>query len=219
MARSTPVSARAVRSASHKGRRGWASPCAQARIATASARGTTGSCALFVVGFLGHRGMAGDRLYGARRTLHTGDDLLAEAQRARLTALFPIEEHVEVEATWGIYQRIIGAHRHPDQHRRKDHDARHHRHSQRRRTHSAEGPARLGRTLKELCRLGRTLTRLVAPRPNSYANESALARDGQCADCDCVLVIFNRLQISAVSGVNSSNCDSNWSPTSPGPKV
>ena len=28
------------------------------------------------------------------------------------TALFAIDEHVEVEATWGIYQRMIAAYRH-----------------------------------------------------------------------------------------------------------
>ena len=54
-------------------------------------------------------------LYRARRTLHTGADLLTDKQAARLTALFAIDEHVEVEATWGIYQRIIAAYRHPTQ--------------------------------------------------------------------------------------------------------
>ena len=63
---------------------------------------------------LGHRGRSGDPLYGARRTLHTGDDLLTDKQRARLRALFAVEEHVEVEATWGIYQRVIAAYREPD---------------------------------------------------------------------------------------------------------
>ena len=62
----------------------------------------------------GHRGRTNDPLYRARRTLHTGDDLLTEKQTARLEALFAVEEHVEVEATWGIYQRMIGAYRHPD---------------------------------------------------------------------------------------------------------
>ena len=62
----------------------------------------------------GHRGRTQDPLYRARRTLHTGHDLLTEKQTARLEALFAVEEHVEVEATWGIYQRIIGAYRHPD---------------------------------------------------------------------------------------------------------
>ena len=50
----------------------------------------------------GHRGRKGDPLYAARRTLHTGSDLLTDKQRQRLTALFADDEHVEVEATWGI---------------------------------------------------------------------------------------------------------------------
>jgi len=67
----------------------------------------------------GHRGRAGDPLYRARRTLHTGADLLTDRQRQRLTALFENEEHVQVEATWGIYQRMIGAYREPDRNRGK----------------------------------------------------------------------------------------------------
>jgi transposase len=59
----------------------------------------------------GHRGRIGDPLYGIRRVLRTGDDLLTDKQRARLTAVFADEKHVEVEATWGIYQRIVGAYR------------------------------------------------------------------------------------------------------------
>ncbi|GAA1740398.1 hypothetical protein GCM10009809_39920 [Isoptericola hypogeus] len=35
-------------------------------------------------------------------------------QKTRLEALFAADEHVEVEATWGIYQRMIAAYRHPD---------------------------------------------------------------------------------------------------------
>ena len=62
----------------------------------------------------GHRGRAGDPLYRARRTLHTGDDLLTDKQRTRLTALFATDEHVQVQATWGIYQRMVGAYRQPD---------------------------------------------------------------------------------------------------------
>ncbi len=62
----------------------------------------------------GRRGRKNDPLYRARRTLHTGADLLTDKQRARLAALFAVEEHVEVEATWGIYQRLIGAYRDPD---------------------------------------------------------------------------------------------------------
>lgn len=49
---------------------------------------------------LGHRGSAGDPLYRARRTLHTGASLLADKQRVQIEAVFVIEEHVEVEATW-----------------------------------------------------------------------------------------------------------------------
>ena len=63
---------------------------------------------------LGHRGHAGDPLYGVRRTLHTGAGLLTAKQRVRLDAVFAIEEHVEVEATWGIYQRMVAAYREPD---------------------------------------------------------------------------------------------------------
>lgn len=62
----------------------------------------------------GRRGMKNDPLYKARRTLHTGMDLLTNKQRVRLEALFAVEEHVEVEATWGIYQRIVAAYREPD---------------------------------------------------------------------------------------------------------
>jgi transposase len=68
----------------------------------------------------GHRGRKGDPLYAARRTLHTGDGLLTDKQRSRLTALFAALEHVEVEATWGIYQRMITAYREPDKARGKE---------------------------------------------------------------------------------------------------
>src|SRR3954469_24729343 len=44
----------------------------------------------------------------------TGADLLTDKQRQRLTALFPTGEHAEVEATWGVYQRLIAAYRDPD---------------------------------------------------------------------------------------------------------
>jgi transposase len=62
----------------------------------------------------GHRGRAGDPLYGIRRVLRTGADLLTDRQRVRLQAVFADEAHVEVEATWGIYQRIVAAYRNPD---------------------------------------------------------------------------------------------------------
>ena len=61
----------------------------------------------------GHRGRADDPLYRARRTLHTGLDLLTSRQKTRLEALFAGDEHVEVEATWAVYQRMIAAYREP----------------------------------------------------------------------------------------------------------
>jgi len=62
----------------------------------------------------GHRGRSGDPLYAARRTLHTGEKLLTPKQHARLQALFTVDDHVEVEVTWSIYQRMITAYRDPD---------------------------------------------------------------------------------------------------------
>ena len=63
---------------------------------------------------LGHRGHKNDPLYRARRTLHTGTGLLTARQNERLTDLFAGDDHVEVEATWAIYQRMITAYRQPD---------------------------------------------------------------------------------------------------------
>ena len=62
----------------------------------------------------GHRGRKTDPLYAARRTLQTGEDLLTDKQRDRLSKLFAVDAHVEVEATWGVYQRMIAAYRNPD---------------------------------------------------------------------------------------------------------
>ena len=53
-------------------------------------------------------------VYGARRTLHTGADLLTAKQQRRLQGLFASDEHVEVEATWGVYQSMIAAYRDPE---------------------------------------------------------------------------------------------------------
>jgi len=50
----------------------------------------------------------------ARRTLHTGADQLTTTQTQRLHELFTADEHVQVEATWTIYQRMITAYREPD---------------------------------------------------------------------------------------------------------
>ena len=46
-------------------------------------------------------------LYRARRTMHTGAGLLTDRTRWRLEALFTVDEHVEIEATWGIYQAMV----------------------------------------------------------------------------------------------------------------
>jgi transposase len=62
----------------------------------------------------GHRGYKGDPLYTSRRTLHTGAGLLTDKQTDRLEALFADDAHVEVQATWGVYQRMIAAYREPD---------------------------------------------------------------------------------------------------------
>ncbi len=100
----------------------------------------------------GQRGRKNDPLYRARRTLHTGSDLLTDRQRKRLTGLFANNEHVEVEATWGIYQRLISAYRDPD-----------------RRNGKTALTAVIGSltdgvpaALVELRRLGRTLTKRAA---------------------------------------------------------
>ena len=62
----------------------------------------------------GHRGRKGDPLYSARRTLHTGADLLTEKQQTRLDSLFAGDEHNDVEATWQTYQSMVAAYREPD---------------------------------------------------------------------------------------------------------
>ena len=61
---------------------------------------------------LGHRGRSGDPLFRARRTLHTGEDLLTDRQRERLMVLFTSTEHVEVEATWGTLGQFKGSLQH-----------------------------------------------------------------------------------------------------------
>jgi transposase len=100
----------------------------------------------------GHRGRSGDPLYGIRRALRTGADLLTDRQHARLHAVFADQRHVEVEATWGIYQRIVAAYRNPD--RRAG------------RTELAATIAVISKnvppTLTELITLGRTLKRRAA---------------------------------------------------------
>jgi len=95
----------------------------------------------------GHRGQANDPLYRARRTLHTGVDLLTPRQRQRLEQLFADDNHVQVEVTWAVYQRMIIAYREPDRARGRELmtkviDALNH---------------AVPKPLTELCTLGRTL--------------------------------------------------------------
>jgi hypothetical protein len=46
--------------------------------------------------------------------LHTGADLLTEKQRQCHEDRFATDAHVEVEASWCIYPRLIGSYREPD---------------------------------------------------------------------------------------------------------
>ena len=62
----------------------------------------------------GHRGRSGDPLYRIRRVLRTGAELLTDKQKKRLTAVFADDSHVQVEATWLFYQRIVAAYRDPN---------------------------------------------------------------------------------------------------------
>ena len=100
----------------------------------------------------GHRGRAADPLYRARRTLHTGADLLTDKQQQRLEQLFATEEHVEVEATWGVYQRMIAAYREPDRTRGRQLMA----------DLIASISQGVPKTLTEIITLGRTLTKRAA---------------------------------------------------------
>jgi transposase len=68
----------------------------------------------------GGRGRKGDPLYAARRILHTGAGLLTSKQKDRLHTLFADDAHIEVEATWGIYQRMITAYREEDRRRGRE---------------------------------------------------------------------------------------------------
>jgi transposase len=100
----------------------------------------------------GHRGRKADPLYAARRTLHTGADLLTDKQQQRLQTLFDLDEHVEVEVTWAVYQRMIAAYRDPD--RAKGRELMH--------TLIASLSHGVPAALHELITLGRTLTKRAA---------------------------------------------------------
>jgi hypothetical protein len=55
-----------------------------------------------------------------RPSLSAPADLLTDKHTDRLRALFADDAHVEVEATWGIYQRMIATYRHPDRRRGRE---------------------------------------------------------------------------------------------------
>lgn len=67
----------------------------------------------------GHRGRAGDPLYGVRRILRTRLPLLSARRKARLEAVFADENHLAVELCWSFYQRMIAAYAHTDRRRGK----------------------------------------------------------------------------------------------------
>lgn len=62
----------------------------------------------------GHRGRGNEPLFKARRVLHTGAGLLTDRQYERVQALFANPNHLEVEAAWSVYQRMVTAYREPD---------------------------------------------------------------------------------------------------------
>ncbi|MGW3485678.1 ISL3 family transposase [Rhodococcus indonesiensis] len=97
----------------------------------------------------GHRGRAGDPLYGVRRAARTRQELLSDRQRRRLESVFAEDRHLPFAVTWRVYQDVIDAY--------ADHDRR-------------RGKKRLIRVidairsgvpdgLEELAQLGRTLHR------------------------------------------------------------
>lgn len=46
--------------------------------------------------------------------LHTGVHLIISKQHARLDALFVPDAHVQIDASWRVYQQLIVAYRQPD---------------------------------------------------------------------------------------------------------
>ncbi|KTR40196.1 ISL3 family transposase [Rothia kristinae] len=62
----------------------------------------------------GHRGRAGEPLYGLRRTLHTGAGLLTAKQASRIDVVLDDDWHSAVAAVWGVYQDMVAAYRRED---------------------------------------------------------------------------------------------------------
>jgi transposase len=96
---------------------------------------------------MGSRGRRGDPLYGIRRILHTGRDLLTDRQSARLEQVFADDVHAQVQVTWAVYQQIVAAYR-----------ARNHAEGQRIMAHLIDAiSTTVPKALPEVITLGRTL--------------------------------------------------------------
>ena len=65
-------------------------------------------------GFTGYKTAAAEEIPAATAVMDTAADLLTDKQRARLNALFAVDVHVEVDVTWAMYQRAVGAYREPN---------------------------------------------------------------------------------------------------------
>ena len=103
----------------------------------------------------GHRGMQGRPAlppHGGRCTPARTCSPTSRATRL-IATLFVDDAHVEVEATWGIYQRMIAAYRHEDRHRGRELMVK--------LIDSTSAPAS-PRPLIELTTLGRTLKKRAA---------------------------------------------------------
>jgi transposase len=100
----------------------------------------------------GHRGRKSDPLYGVRRALKTGADLLTDKQRDRIAPVLAEDRHAAVDVTWGAYQQVIAAYRHPKPKQGRDQLA------------CLIGSLAEGvpKALPELAALGRTLKRRAA---------------------------------------------------------
>ena len=60
------------------------------------------------------RGRKNDPLYKHRRALLTRTDFLTDRQRQRLELLWATDDdYVALQVTWGFYQQLISAYRHP----------------------------------------------------------------------------------------------------------
>ena len=68
----------------------------------------------------GHRGRTGDPLYRRGAPCTPAPTCSPRNSSTGSTELFAADAHVEVEATWGIYQRMIAAYREPDRTRGRE---------------------------------------------------------------------------------------------------